>query len=70
MIYRDMMTEIGAAHNFRIYRVVRLLHDLKVIGDLELIRHEEVIYERAPIGLNIDWYNYRIVVGPNEVIQF
>lgn len=70
MIYKPMMTESGAVHNFRIYRLVRLLHDLRVIDDAELIRHEEAIYEGAPIGLNIDWYNYRIVVGPNEVIQF
>lgn len=70
MIYRPMMTESGAVHNFRIYRLVRLLHDLKVIDDAELIRHEEAIHEGAPIGIHIDWFNYRIHAGPGDIIQF
>lgn len=68
-MYIDMSHYSGAAHNFKIYRLVRLLHDLKVIDDSELIRHEETMWDTAPVGINIDWYRYR-VTGPGEIIQF
>lgn len=65
------MTTFGdAERNFKIYRLVRLLHDLKVICDEELIRHEEYIWSTKPIGLDIDWKRYRIHAEPNEILQF
>lgn len=70
MIYKDMTTEAAARYNFRIYRLVRILHNLKVINDMELIRHEETIYERLPIGIDVDWYNYRLRHGHGDFIQF
>lgn len=70
MIYMSMSTEAAARHNFRIYRVVRILHALKVINDDELIRHEEVIYNTLPIGIDVDWYNYRLRHGHGDYIEF
>lgn len=70
MIYKEMRGMEGATHNFKIYRVVRLLHNLKVIKDAELIRHEEAIYDTKVVGLHIDWEKYQLIGGPGEVIQF
>ena len=36
------------SHNFKTYRLVRLLNDLNVIDDTELIRHEDEIYKGVP----------------------
>ena len=70
MIYKERMATMSEAkHNFTVYRVVRLLHDLKVIDDQELIRHEEFIWSSKMSSMDIDWYNFRIM-GANEVIQF
>lgn len=71
MIYKQVLSTMDVAkHNFRIYRLVRLLHNLKVINDQELIRHEEVIWSTLPAGLDVDWYRYRICGPQGEVIQF
>lgn len=69
MIYRDMRTMSGAVANFKVYRLVRLLHNLRVIKDDELIRHEEAMYNFCMIGMDIDWYNYKMR-GDNEEYQF
>lgn len=57
------------SHNFKTYRLVRLLNDLNVIDDTELIRHEDEIYKGIPIAVDVDWYHYRVIAG-NEVLQF
>lgn len=71
MIYRERaVTEIDVRFNFRAYRVVRLLHDLSVIGDMELIRHEEHIFSTLPAAVHVDWERYRLFTGPkNEFLQ-
>lgn len=64
-----MATLEDARQNFKVYRVVRLLHDLRVIKDDELIRHEEHIWNTKIIAMDIDWYNYRMS-GGDEIFQF
>jgi len=54
-----MRTVDEAAHNFKVYRLVRLLHALKVIKDDELIQHEEVIWNHKTVGIQINWENIR-----------
>ena len=64
MIYKDrMITMSEAAQNFKVYRLVRLLHALRVIKDDELIRHEEHIWNTKMIAMDIDWYNFRMFGG-------
>lgn len=71
MIYKERMATMAEARqNFTVYRVVRLLHDLKAIDDAELIRHEEFIYSTKAIGIDIDWYRYRIQEPNGNYIQF
>ncbi len=71
MIYKSrMMTISEAKQNFTVYRVVRLLHNLQVIKDAELIIHEEFIWNTKAVGLDIDWFNYRIQEPNGNYIQF
>jgi hypothetical protein len=71
MLYFDRMTTYNEFyHNFKAYRLIRLLHDLRVIEDDELIRHEEYLYAKAPAGCNIDWFHYRVQASPDEWVQF
>ena len=71
MIYVNMYSRAACERNFKIYRVVRLLHDLRVIKDDELIFHEERIYMTKLAGLHVDWKNYRLYSTLNgEYIQF
>ena len=71
MIYKERMANMSeAAHNFKVYRLVRLLHDLKVIKDVELIRHEEFIWSTKVIGIDINWYRFQLIISKNEVYQF
>lgn len=70
MIYKQIMISMSEAqHNFKIYRVIRLLYTLRVIKDDELMRHEDTIRNTSMIGMDIDWENYRMLVG-DEIIQF
>ena len=70
MYKNRVITYIDAKHQFRIYRLIRFLHDLRIIMDGELIRHEEIIYDTLPVGINIDWFNYRVSGPGGEVNQF
>ena len=71
MIYKERMATMSEAeHNFKVYRLVRLLHDLKVIKDVELIRHEEFIWSTKVIGIDINWYRFQLIISKNEVYQF
>jgi len=70
MIYVERMATLeDARQTFKVYRLVRLLHDLRVIKDDELIRHEEHIWNTKMIDMDIDWYNYRMM-GADEIFQF
>lgn len=68
-MYKNMITIEEAKHNFRIYRLIRLLHSTGIVSTMQLIGHEEALYSTAPLGLSIDWWNYRIFNGVNW-IQF
>lgn len=70
MLYKDKMTHYyEASHNFKIYRVVRLLYELKVIGMGTLLDHEDVMFRSKPVGVTLNLYMYSLV-GPHGVIQF
>jgi len=70
MIYVERMATLeDARQTFKVYRLVRLLHNLRVIKDDELIRHEEHIWNTKMTAMDIDWYNYRMS-GLNEIFQF
>lgn len=71
MIYKsNAVTYSDAKHQFIVYRLVRILHNLKVINDQELIQHEEAIWNTLPVGLDVDWYHYRVRGPGGEVNQF
>lgn len=69
MIYIEMHNYDNAAQNFKVYRLVRLLHNLKVIKEDELIRHEDAVWNTRIGGMDIDLYEYQLFDG-NETYQF
>lgn len=70
MIYAERMVTLeDAKQTFKVYRLVRLLHDLRVIKDDELIRHEEHIWNTKMIAMDINWYKYQMH-GGGERYQF
>lgn len=74
MLYRNVnvlsKSRYNLAINFMVYRVVRILFDLEVVSEKELIKHEDLIYTNTPIGLHIDFEYYRIYTNEVDYEQF
>lgn len=69
MIYKtEMLTMEAAVHNFRIFKVVKMLYKLGAISSM--MDHIDVMENSKSVGVRID-YNRCIVQGASvETIQF
>lgn len=54
MIYLERMLTYGdMRHQFRIFRVVNLLHTLKAISEFEYTKHVVAVEFSRPVGLQL-----------------
>lgn len=74
MLYKNVnvlsKSRYNLAINFMVYRVVRMLFELKIITQNELEKHKRTIRTSAPIGVSIDFEKYRIWCNEVDYEQF
>ena len=65
-----MMMQEDWVYNFRIYKMIHMLWKLEVIDNSILIDHIFHLDNMRPVGVMVDWHNYTVQGGPNNLCQF